>query len=142
MEERVMAYAGNFYQRALPELTGLSKATAEKRLAEVPDTADSGLAIAPRAKSINLLELLDPAKDFKPQNKWAIANGVLRCTEGNFVPKVVFPYQPPEEYDVSFTFAQPGLRNGVGVIMPNPNGGHSFLFWVGGDGGTLTGAFQ
>jgi hypothetical protein len=64
-----------------------------------------------------------------------VQRGVLACTEGNFVPKVVFPYQPPEEYDVKVTFAQPDLRNGVGIIMPNPNGGHSFAFCVGGNSG-------
>ena len=34
--DNVKAYAGELYQSALPGLTGLSKVTAEKRLAEVP----------------------------------------------------------------------------------------------------------
>ena len=42
---------------------------------------------------------------------------------GSFVPRVQFPYQPPQEYDYVVTFLQPGLRNGISLIMPNPNGG-------------------
>lgn len=139
-KDRILAYAGNWYEQALPGLTGLSKATAEKRIAEAPAVA-GGPQIAPRQKTINLLELLDPEKDFKPKNKWAITNGVLQCTDGNFVPKVVFPYQPPEEYDVAFVFSQPKFRNGVGLIMPNPNPDldTSFAFFIaGGDGRVIS----
>ncbi len=129
--DRVLAYAGTYYERAIPGLTGLSKATAVKRLSEVPDVA--GGAVVQRQKDVNLLALIDPDKDFKPKDKWAVANGVLQCTRGSFVPKVVFPYQPPQEYDISFTYSQPSLRNGVGVILPNPNPNvkASFAFIVG-----------
>jgi hypothetical protein len=130
MKGRVLVYAGTYYEKALPGLTGLSKATAEKRLGEVPAVA-GGIEIAPRQKTINLLELLDPAEDFKPKDKWAIANGVLQCTEGHFVPKVVFPYQPPEEYDITFAFAQPKVRNHIGVILPNPANNSHFNFKMG-----------
>lgn len=134
-QQRVQGYASRIYSDALPELTGLSKVTAEKRIAEVAPSAETGGVAARGPKTINMLQLIDPDEDFKPKDKWQLAGGALACTDGNFVPKVVFPYQPPEEYDVTYVFAQPRLRNGVGVIMPNPDGKSSFAFFVGGAGG-------
>ena len=138
-KDRVLGYASGWYDKALPGLTGLSKVTAEKRLAEVKPIADSGgigggpVRRGPR--TINLLSLIDPEQDFKSGGKWAMNNDILQCTRGGFVPKYVFPYQPPEEYDVTFVYSQPRLRNAVGVLMPNPNGGSSFAFHLGGDSG-------
>jgi hypothetical protein len=50
------------------------------------------------------------------------------------VPRVQFPYRPPPEYDFVVTFWQPGLRNGISLVMPNPNGG-SFFWFLGNDDG-------
>ena len=138
--QRTLEFASAWYAKSLPGLSGLSKATAEKRLAEVKPkgstTVASGTKTPPAAgKKINLLSLLQP-EDFLPREKWRVANGVLECTEGNFVPKVAFPYQPGTEYDVAFTFSQPRLRNGVGLILPNPNGGKSFIFQAAFEGGS------
>ena len=135
MRDRALAYAGTHYKSALPKLAGLSKATAEKRIEEAPSLAGNGLAAAPRQRTINLLELIDPAQDLHPKDKWAIANGALHCTRGFAVPKVVFPYHPPEEYDVTIVFAKPKVSNGVGIIMPNTNLKSCFTFLVGGEGG-------
>ena len=59
------------------------------------------------------------------------ADGNLVCRSRDFVPRVQFPYKPPEEYDFIAVFKQPNLRNHVGLIMPN---GHydSFTWQVGG----------
>ena len=45
-----------------------------------------------------------------------------------------FPYLLPEEYDFVVTFLQPGLRNGISLVMPNPHGG-SFFWFLGSDNG-------
>jgi hypothetical protein len=134
-QTQVRGYASHWYQEALPQLTGLNKAMAQKRVDEVQPTTGAVGRTKRGPRTINLLEQIDPDEDFKPKEKWAIQNGTLVCTQGSFVPKVVFPYQPPAEYDVKITFAQPDLRNGVGIIMPNPNGEVSFCFAVGGNSG-------
>jgi hypothetical protein len=131
-QKRVLGFASSLYEKALPKLTGLSKVTAQKRIAEVEP--DAGGTAKLSARKVNLIELLEPATDFRPQDKWAITDGVLQCTQPHFVPKVVFPYEPPEEYDVTFSFSQPRLRNGVGLVLPNPNGG-SFAAHFGYEGG-------
>lgn len=69
------------------------------------------------------------------QGKWQLQDKKLLCTEGHFVPRVQVPYMPPEEYDFSVTFSQPGLRNGVSLIMPKPGGG-MFYWYVGQNNGS------
>jgi hypothetical protein len=64
---------------------------------------------------------------------------VLQCIEGHYVPKVTLPYEPPAEYDVLFVFSQPKLRNGVGVVVPNPQAHTSFIFGVAAGTGDLVG---
>lgn len=78
-------------------------------------------------KTVDLIPLIDPARD-TINGRWVIAKNVLRCDEGAFVPRIEIPYQPPQEYDFIVEFSQPDLRNGISLIMPNPNGGS--FFWA------------
>jgi hypothetical protein len=43
-------------------------------------------------------------------------------------------YRPPAEYDFVVAFWQQELRNGISLVMPNPNGG-SFFWFFGNDEG-------
>ncbi len=143
--EAIQAYAMKTFREVAPKLVGLSKTVAEKRISDFDIVAakDDQKVAGRRTKKdkdddkprvINMLRLVDLDRDASPRSKWAMQNNVLQCTEMHFVPKVIFPYQPPEEYDVKFVFTQPRLRHGVGVIMPNRNGG-SFAFAVSDGGG-------
>jgi hypothetical protein len=93
---------------------------------------------APGKVSIDLIDLIDPRLDAVGKRRWTVANGELRCDEGSFVPRIQIPYRPPEEYDFIAVFSQPGLRNGISMIMPNPNGG-SFYWFLGSGSGTQFG---
>jgi hypothetical protein len=118
--EHVRLYSGELYRAALPNLAGLKKTQAEQRLAEIDKFA---LERSGR-KEVNLLNLLDLSKDIVDgNNKWRLDKSTLACVEGNFWPRLQFPYQPPQDYDYSITFAQARLRNGVALIMPNRVGG-------------------
>jgi hypothetical protein len=88
----------------------------------------------PGTNMCDLIALLDPKKDSVDPQKWVVANKELRCIEGNFVPRIEIPYIPPTEYDFIVNFSQPGLRNGISLIMPNPNGG-SFFWYIAREGG-------
>ncbi len=81
----------------------------------------------PGKTTIDLVSLLDPARD-AIHGKWSVSEGVLRCHDSNFAPRVEVPYRPAEEYDVVVVFSQPKLRNGVFVALPNPKGSP---FWAG-----------
>jgi hypothetical protein len=84
---------------------------------------------------VKLLSKVDLKRDADPPNKWALDGEKLRCTTGGLVPKLYIPYQPPQEYDIQFKFSQPKLRNGLGVILPKPNGQGAFVVLIGGRGG-------
>jgi hypothetical protein len=84
-------------------------------------------------QAFDLIPLIDPARD-AVHGRWAVANGVLRCDDQHMVPRIQVPYRPPQEYDFTVTFEQPALRNGISLIMPNPNGG-TFFWYVGRQGG-------
>jgi hypothetical protein len=83
--------------------------------------------------SIDLIPLANPRKDVV-HGRWLVAGKVLHCNDGSFVPRMQFPYRPPAEYDFIVTFWQPGLRNGISLVMPNPNGG-SFFWFLGSEEG-------
>ncbi len=93
-------------------------------------TADAGRPTG-TSRVIDLIRLVDVKFDAKPTNKWSVKDGSLYCTDGGLVPKVVFPYEPPREYDFSMEFMQPNLRNDLGMIMPN-RAGSTFYWGIGG----------
>lgn len=126
----IRRYAGSWFRLALPELTGLTKSLAEKRLEEVEE-----LESPSRHLAIDLIALLDKRQDVL-HGDWEIEKDTLRCTSRGLVPKVRVPYTPPEEYDIRFIFSQPKFRNGLGLILPNRNGDvfHVYLLETGSKG--------
>lgn len=99
--------------------------------AEVPGAPPLPPAPAgqPGKTVVDLIPLLDTARD-PVHGRWLVVKNALHCNEMHFVPRIQIPYIPPQEYDVTIVFWQPKLRNGVGLIMPNPKGG-SFVCSIG-----------
>jgi hypothetical protein len=94
------ARAAHWYDKALAGLDGLPRVRAEKRLTE-SELAQNGF--------LDLLRLIDPAKD-SVATTWKVEGGVL--TNGmNFRCRLQIPYQPPEEYDLTFQLATTGEGN-------------------------------
>jgi hypothetical protein len=92
--------AMHWYDRALPGLDGLAKVRAEKRLTEA-EVALHG--------SIDLLRLIDPTKD-SVATTWKLENGIL-SPGMNFRSRLQIPYQPPEEYDLTYVLTTTGDGN-------------------------------
>jgi hypothetical protein len=86
--------AAFWYDRAFPRLEGILKTRAEKRMAEV-EIALNG--------SIDLLRLIDPAVD-SVATTWRKEGGVL-YNGMNYRSRLMVPYQPPDEYDLTVVFA-------------------------------------
>ncbi len=82
-------------------------------------------------RTINLIERVNIQRDAQQPEKWSLRGGELLCTQGHFVPRVMFAYKPCEEYDVTIEFTQPNPRNGVGLIIPNPTNGGTFAVVIG-----------
>ncbi len=83
--------------------------------------------------TVDLIGLIDQSKDVV-NGRWLVVKDALHCNDFSNVPRIQFPYQPPEEYDFVVTFSQPILRNGISLIIPNPRGG-SFFWALGYAGG-------
>jgi hypothetical protein len=56
-------------------------------------------------KAINLLSMVDPAKDALA-GTWTLVNGELHCTTRERYARVQFPLKPPEEYDFRIVFSR------------------------------------
>jgi hypothetical protein len=93
----------------------------------------------PGKTMIDLIPLIDPVKDKVHGNRWEVFNNELHCKGDTFVPRIEIPYLPPEEYDFIVVFSQPKLRNGISLIMPKPNAGGSFFWYLGSGSGTACG---
>jgi hypothetical protein len=85
----------------------------------------------PGKTMVDLIPLIDPRKD-TVHGHWLVHENVLHCNDAHFVPRIQIPYEPPEEYDFIVTFSQPGLRNGVSLVMPKPDGSGWFFWHIGG----------
>ena len=109
------------------ELTAIAAAEAEGVAAPVPGR-----------KKIDLLGMVDLAADGSPASKWLMEDGKLRCRSGFAIPKVLLPYEPAAEYDVSVTFIQPRAQNGVALLIPN-GAGSNFMVHAGGGSGSRAG---
>ena len=92
---------------------------------------------------INLLPLIDPAKD-TVAGKWAMEKGAL-VSSGSGEERIEIPYQPPSEYDFRIVFTKTGTNC---VIQMLSQAGAPFIWGMGADGsysfrylkGTGTGA--
>lgn len=87
---------------------------------------------------VDLIPLINAQGD-AVHGKWAVEGNVLHCNDAHFVPRIQIPYQPPREYDFIVVFSQPNLRNGISMIMPKPNGGGSFFWYLGSEEGSAYG---
>jgi hypothetical protein len=105
VKSAMLAHAAEWYAKAAPNLDGLAKAKAEKRMDEAAKSAALAAAKASGAsRVIDLLKLIDPAKD-TVQGKFAIENGEL-VNLGSGQQRIEIPYHPPEEYDFRVEFTR------------------------------------
>ena len=108
-----------------------------KALEGTGSAKDAG-PVGTRRKAIDLLGLIDLEKHGKPASKWSMEDGKLKCRSGSFVPKVILPYEPPEEFDFTVRFIQPKVTNGVSLLIPN-GAGANFKVNAAGRNGTKAG---
>ncbi len=88
--------------------------------------------------AVNLLALVDPAKDTKG-GKWENKDGML-VSNNKWGAHIQIPYQPPEEYDyrVCFTKLKPeGKLDGLNLWLPRS--GRTVAWCIGGWGNTISG---
>ena len=105
VKDAMLVHAAEWYAKAAPNLDGLAKAKAEKRVDEVAKLTTLAAAKASGAsRVIDLLKLIDPATD-TVQGKFAIEKGEL-VNLGSGQQRIEIPYHPPEEYDFRVEFTR------------------------------------
>lgn len=110
------ARARHHYEAARGLATGLTKAHVERRLEEA--------ARAALPPPIDLLRLVDPARD-TAAGSWVRSGAALSSTVKRGNARLAFPYQPPEEYDLSLVVTR---HEGEGSIYVKLHAG-SVGFW-------------
>ena len=155
----VLVRSFQWYSQALPNLIGLKKAKAEKRIGEIrpltakipvtplakpgqptepkpadPSPAEPKVQIA-KGEATDLLKLIDPKSD-AVEGTWRLEGGKLTSPVSGFA-RIHVPFKPPEEYVLSATVRRvDGNDNfAMGLIM----GGHRFSVGIDSFNGTKTG---
>ena len=115
----VQSHAAEWYEKALPELTGLQKLAAEQRIKQAQAAGEAtAKPIIKRGRTVDLVKLFDPKRDVI-RGTWKAEKGALIHESMHLWPRVQFPYHPPAEYDIKVTFSQSKLRHGIAVFLPD-----------------------
>lgn len=85
---------------------------------------------------VDLLALVDPAKDYIGNPYWKRTDDGLSTVWGS-LSLMMIPYEPPPEYDLEISFTCTKLKNGVGAVCTM--NGRLFTCLVGCDGNTKCG---
>jgi sulfatase modifying factor 1 len=105
--------SGYSFERNRPN--GADSVEGFRILLEVPLPSTSPQASqSAHANLINLLKLIDPAKD-AVSGEWQLHDGNLTCPATQFV-QIEFPYSPPAEYDYRLVFMLTGGQHDIDVV--------------------------
>ena len=96
-----------WYQHAQKSLSGITLTRIQSRLGSAttaPDSTKPPTLTPTVGNAINLLALIDPAKD-AADGKWSLNNGTLVVAESKYA-LLELPYLMPDEYDLAITFTR------------------------------------
>ncbi|HLX61790.1 MAG TPA: hypothetical protein VKX17_10955 [Planctomycetota bacterium] len=119
MKERVQERAKYWYEAALPNLAGLGKLKVEGQLKKMAPSPATGTASAPvktNAKTVDLLKLVDPAKD-SVAGQWKMQDGALLCTSLDRTQRIELPYKPGAEYDLHCVLSRQDGNDDIGLYL-------------------------
>lgn len=104
----LLRHAGELYRTAIPGLTGLSKARAEKRLEEIDRLVGA-------AEEVDIIALIDSKLD-SVRGTWNVRGTTL---VSQAVDILEIPYVPPDEYDLRLIVERKsGTENlSVGIVV-------------------------
>jgi hypothetical protein len=112
-------HAVMWYKKSQQSLSGITKTRIEARLREglaAPSIKTSPTAVAaPAANAVNLLALVDPAKD-AAEGKWSLENGALVVVPGKYS-VLQLPYAAPSEFDLRITFTRNDGDGPINVLL-------------------------
>lgn len=120
-------HARGFYEAAYPAASSLLRMKIEKRIGAVEVASTPG--------AINLLKLIDPAKD-SVGGRWSLSGNDLKVLPDQWA-RLEIPYEPPAEYDFKIVFTR---IDGTGDAMQMlAKQGRQFTWCLGCKGNTQMG---
>jgi hypothetical protein len=93
---QMQLHARGIYEAALPGLASLQRLRIEKRIGTIEGASTPG--------AINLLKLIDPAKD-GVGGRWSFSGDALKVMPDQWT-RLEIPYEPPAEYDFKIVFTR------------------------------------
>jgi hypothetical protein len=115
---RMVERAQYWYEQAAATATGLAKVKADKRLAEIEELQPG---------SINLVRLIDVKQE--PHGEWTVDGSSLLSPEDPLT-RVLIPYAPPEEFDLTATVER--LQGSDAVVLGFTRGTIAYAVWIDG----------
>ncbi|HWE97382.1 MAG TPA: hypothetical protein VG269_25715 [Tepidisphaeraceae bacterium] len=111
-QRQIRRHAARWYESALPNLTGLAKAKAEKRLNEIQSAPS-----ASNAEWVDLLKLVKPERD-AAAGKWAFEGAALQISRGAAPSRMAIAVEPGKNYELQVEFQRPAGGDALGVYLP------------------------
>lgn len=110
MQRTIRDHAAAWYHTALGNLNGVTLARISQRI-----KVNATVTTAPFENTVNLLALVDPARD-AVAGIWKAPNGVLASDDIHHA-RLAFPYEPPEEYDLRLEFVVAQKGGSLAVLL-------------------------
>jgi hypothetical protein len=118
VQQAMRRRAAFWYARAIPSLTGLSRALAEKRVAEVVASSPPG-AGSMAGGSAHLVHLLPLIQDRDlAAAGWRMQGGAVVSRVADRETCITVPYALPLEYDLRYEFTRISGGNDIAVTFP------------------------
>jgi hypothetical protein len=111
-QRQMRRHAARWYESALPNLTGLAKAKAEKRLNEIRSAPS-----ASNTEWVDLLKLVKPERD-AAAGKWAFEGAALQVSRGTGPARISIAAEPGKNYELQVEFQRPAGGDAFGVYLP------------------------
>ncbi len=128
----VLRHACEWYRMAKPNLAGITLTRIQARMESVapPQTVEA-LVGATDSSAVDLLRLIDPAKD-STDGKWSLVGEGLQCAAASRA-TINIPYTLPDEYDLRITFARMEGQGPITILLTSHNKAFDFALDVKGE---------
>lgn len=111
-----------WYDRVLPNETGLNKVKIEKRIAAYQAAGGVKAAqpknVGPKIKPVNVLKQIDVERD-AVKGEWSLENGVLSSKYADREQTLQLPAHPGNCYDFHAEFVSQTQKGDTGIILPH-----------------------
>jgi hypothetical protein len=107
----IQSHAGEWYEKAMPGLNGLSKARVENRLKEIE------AALAVQSDWVNLISQIVLTRDIV-EGRWSVKDGILSINTTAARQRIIIPCTPEGDYELEAKFVRFRGDEDVNFYLP------------------------